>query len=593
MNFQEIINEQLFTESTYILEEGLFKVSPAIAFFAFKDDVIGKIDKTKQDIKGKELEAKQKIEKVKAKVLGKSGNKDTDTVYAYTKEQKKVLSQIYKKYGPQIVKQINDFRNNIATPYQVIKREVAKNYMETDKTRFGMTKEEYYRYRESGRRKIEKKGTFFKDHDSLNKEQDKAREALKKAREDLQSFKTNGNFDLSASNLEKVFDEAGLGIKELKGWTQNELSMTLNEIERLQNILKNQPEANGKYKISGSTRTGSANLLTREEINYRISALREKGITNVNNAPNKNNNKPYGSFKDAMAIYLLRRERIAEIKKVSLNSEYRKFYEKVLKDGIEAANKIYENKFNNFMNLKNTITFNQYEAKIWKKKILGNEFSGDINDWELKIKPEDFKGVSYKEKSPKIIQAEKDFDRELKRFERNLLKIMSEEDVAICKKYKLFNNFLTIKQLKDPSSMFKKENIKLSDEGGDVKEKIDSIIEKDYNSIRELEAAQSEIKHLMNNDLSSEDKKRCEEFLKKINPKNTSGKKNLKKDLEELLDKIINTDYSKTSASEALKELEDKLEDFKKLNDESELKSLNYNINKAKDKLNIIVQGAD
>ena len=245
------------------------------------------------------------------------------------------------------------------------------------------------------------------------------------------------------------------------------------------------------------------------------------------------------------------------------------------------------------MNLKNTITFNQYEAKIWKKKVLGNEFSGDINDWELKIKPEDFKGVSYKEKSPKIIQAEKDFDRELKRFERNLLKIMSEEDVAICKKYKLFNNFLTIKQLKDPSSMFKKENIKLSDEGGDVKEKIDSIIEKDYNSIRELETAQSEIKHLMNNNLSSEDKKRCEEFLKKINTKNTSGKKKIKKDLEELLDKIINTDYSKTSASEALKELEDKLEDFKKLNDESELKSLNYNINKAKDKLNIIVQGAD
>ena len=594
MNFQEIINEQLTTDSTFVLEEGLFKVSPAIAYFALKDDVVSKINKTKQKIKDTDLSVKQKTEKIKAKLIGKSGNSDEDTVYAYTKEQKQLLAKLYKKYGSDIVKQINEFRINVMAPYQVIKRDVAKNYMTTDKERFGMTKEEYYKYRESGRRKIEKKGTYFKDHDTMFKEQEKARKALKEAKRALIAFNSNGNFDLSATNLEKVFDEAGLGIKELKGWSQNELSMTMSEIERLQKLLKTQPDANGKYKERGSTRTGSANLLTKPEVEYRISALRERGYTNVNNKPNKNNNHPYGSFKDAMAIYLLRRDKINEIRNAAPNSEYRKFYEKILKDGIDAAQKIYDNKFNNFMKLKTTISLNQYEEKIWKKKLLGNEYSGNINDWELKIKPEDFKGVEYHEKSPKVLQAEKDIDRELKRFERSLLKIMSEEDVALCKKYRLFNNLLTVKQLKNPESMFKKGEIKVSNEVGDLDEKIDAIIEKDYDSIKELETAQEKLRKVISGEkLDSSTKERCNNFLNKLNPKNTTEKKSNKKDLEEYLDKILNTEYSKTSAIKELEELEDKISDFKKLNDESELRQFTQSINNAKDKLKLIIRGEE
>lgn len=595
MNFQDIINEELSTDTNYILEEGIFKVSPTVAFFVFKDNVLEKVNKAKQKAKDLKIDAEQKVEKAKAKYLGRSGDSDSDTVYSYTNEQKQVLAQIYKKYGPKIVNSIKDFRINVMAPYQVIKREVAKNYMVSDKERFGMTKEEYYQYRESGRRKIEKSKTYFKDSKEMNDKQEAARKALNDARKSYEDFKSNNNFNLSAVDIDKVFEKAGLGIKELKGWTLAELASTASEIERLQRILKEPPLSSGKYKISGSERTGSAITLSKEEMQYRINALREKGITNVNNRPNKNNNKPFGSFKDAFAIYLLRKEEVQKIRENSNFSEYRKFYENVLKDGIDAAQKIYDDKYNNYMKLKSTITLNQYEKKIWGLKVLGSKYSGDINDWKLKIKPEDFKGVEYKEKSPKILKAEKDIDRELKRFERSLLKVMSEEDVALCKKYRLFNNFLTVKQLKNPDNIFKKGEIKMSSDGaGDLDEKIDSIIEKDYDSIKELENAQDKLKNLINGEkLDSETKSRCEKFLNKLNPKNTNGKKTGKVDLEEYLNRIIDSDYSKTSAINELKTLEDKISDFKKLNDESELKQFTYSINKAKDKLNLIARDED
>lgn len=600
MKLEEIISSQLKSDSSYVLEEGLFKVSPIVAFYAFKDDVIGKINKVKDSVKDKEINAKQGIEKIKAQTVGKSGSKDDDIVYSYTKEQRKILAQIYKKYGSEIIKQLDDFRKNVAIPYQVIKREVAKNYMTSDKQVLGLTKEEYYKYRESGRRKIERRKDYFKNSEELKKEQDKARIALKDAKKTLEAFKSNGNFDLSAINLEKVFDESGIGIKKLNGWSQNELDSTLSKIESLQKILKDpKNEKDGKFKISGSERTGSAIFLSKEDIEYKIISLREKGISNVDANGHRDDSKtkqPYGSFKDAFSIYLLRRDKIKEIKNFSLNSEYKKFYEKVLEDGIKAAQKIYDTKFSNYMNLKNNITLNQYETKIWKRKLLGVEYSGDINDWELKIKPEDFKGVQYKEKSPKILAAEKEFDRELKKLERNLLKVMSEEDLSICRKYKLFNNFLTVKQLKDPSSMFKNETIKISpasSEGGDIVEKIDSIIEKDYDSIKDLEKAQAKIKTILSTEvLSNADKLRCEAFLKKLNPKNT-GVKSDKKELEEYLDKVLSGYYSKTTAINELKTLKDKIEDFKKVNDEYELKRFNYNINKAKDKLEFIARGEE
>ena len=76
--------------------------------------------------------------------------------------------------------------------------------MPSNKEVFGMTKEEYFKYRESGRKNIEKKGTYFTDHDELNKKQIEAREALNDAEEKYNSFKEGKLIDLSAANIEKI-----------------------------------------------------------------------------------------------------------------------------------------------------------------------------------------------------------------------------------------------------------------------------------------------------------------------------------------------------------------------------------------------------
>lgn len=594
MKLIDLLDKELETDYSIPLEEdigNLFKISPALAFFAFKDNVITKAKDASNAIKDKaedlDISLKQKKEIKAAKNNSRSGNFDDDTVYTYTKEQKQFLTKLYKKYGSSIIKEINDFRVNVAAPYQVIKREVAKNHMITDKTRVGMTKEEYYKYRESGRRKIEKMKDYFKDSSDSGLEAEKARRALEEARKTYYDFKNGKNVDLSAVNIEKLFDEAGIGLSKLNGYSLDELGSTYGEIKRLQNILKAGPNAEGRYKISGSERTGSARTLSADDVQIRINNLREKGITSITGKKGIKN-QPYGSFREAFSFYMLRREMVSDIRRNSTSANYKKFYEKVLKDALDAAQKSYDNKYSNYMGMKNTITLNSYEKKIWQPKFLGNKYSGKLEDWKLKIKPEDFKGVEYREKSPKIIEAEKAIDRETKRFERSLKEKMSEEDLSLCRKYRLFSNFLTVKQLKSSGSIFK--SLPKEPEDVEIDDKIDSIISKSYSSIRELESAQSKLRNLIKGEnLSDETKKKCENFLNKINPENETVGKTNTKDLEALIDKINSTVYSKTSANIELKNFENTLDDFKRLNGEEALKPLNYEINQAKDKLNRIL----
>lgn len=616
MNFENFLNEQFTSNIEFIIGEGIFSISPTIAMFAFKDDVLGKISKTAQSVKDSRLDIKQKIETLKAHTVGKSGDKDDDIVYKYTKEQKKILAQIYKKYGAKVIREIDEFRKNVTAPYQVIKKEVAKNYMSKDSTKLGMTKEEYYRYRESGRRKIEKMGSFVKDHRNAFFDQSKALQAIKEAQKTYLDFKANKNYDISAANLEKLLDDAGLGLKELKGWSLSELSNTISEIERLEDILKTANSSNpdevkkvrnahGKIRIFGSDRANNAVYVSDDDLQYRISELREKGISKVNNRKRITINKtaigtfnvtqsnPYGNFESAMSLYLLRRDEIQKLKNACLSVEYRRFYKDILKNAIKTAKNIYKDKYENLMGLRSSIELNEQEKKIWKLKLLGNEFSGNINDWTLKIKPEDFEGVKYNKKSEKIVQAEKDFDRELKRFERSLMKVMSKEDVDLCKKYKLFNNFLTIKQLKDPKNLFKTDSEieKQQQSSADIADSIDNILEKSYSSLKDLESAQTKLRRLISDvKLSQRDKERCDDFLSLTKPKEEINDNHKLTELIQAVDKINNSYYTKSSAKIELDSLESKIEYFEKHYGKVELRPYMTSINAALDKLNVVIR---
>lgn len=607
MNLLEIVNSELdINEDVCVLEEGLFSVSPAIAMFAFKDTVVGKLSSAAEKIShpvsslvGNAAIAKEKI---KSKTTGKSGDKDNDVVYSLTKEQKKAMAYIYKKYGPQMVNDIQKFRDDVMLPYSIIKRNVSKNHSLVNSEIFGMTKEEYYKYRESGRKKIERKGSYFKNAKELNNNQRDARDSVAKATKIYNDFKDGKIVDLTATNIEKILDEMKIGRDKLNGWTDGELEKTATEIKNTLEKLNDPARSNGDLiRMTGRSGVNEKGVSYRSkaELEMYIKNLQEKGYSYAKNIKSDDKNH-HGSFKEAFAVYMLRREEIKNIKNSTTKAEYKKFYEKVLKDAIDGSKKVYDEKLNNYISLKGTIELNKYEKKIWGVKVLGTEYSGNINDWYLKIKPEDFKETKYYKKTDKIIKAEKEFDRALKELERKLKKMMSEEDIEYCRKYKLFNSFLTVKELRNSSNMFKEAgSIKRTSDipqqsqtSEDFKEALEAAINKEYNSIKDLEEEKGKIKNLASGKkLTSEEKEKYSKFINRLDPRNDSkvSKVNRNK-INDLVSEINNKQYTgKTQANEDLKELENTVDDFKKLYGDEELRKFGYDIERARDKLNAFI----
>lgn len=593
-NIRDIFNEQLDDDNIVFLDEGLFDVSPAIALFALKDDITKKINKTKksitdpiENIAGNVVLTKEKI---KAKTIGKSGNSDDDIVYKLSGEQKKALAYIYKKYGSQMVKEIIKFRNDVMLPYQIVKKNVSKNKSLTNKEVFGMTKEDYYKYRESGRKKIEKMGTYFSDAKDLRTKNYAASDSLNKAREILNNFKTGKIIDLTATNIEKILDDCGLGRNELGGWSEVELEKTFTKIKNLQEKLKNANLSNGNdVRVFGRANSKNVQHVSRESIENQIKYLQEFGVSN---GLDKDGGRHTKKFSVAFSMYALRKEKMREIKSNTSNDYYRALYKKVLENAVQEAERNYQEKHSNYTSLKGSIELNQIEEKIWKLKKGGVKFSGDINDWYLAIKPEHFFETKYYKKSDKVIAAEKEIDAALKRFERSLKRTISDEDLAMCRKYRLFNNFYTVKELKSPEKMFKKE----SDLNFDSDEIINSFVKKEYNSIKDLETAQSELKSRISGlKLSSKQKQEVDDFLEKIDPKNNSGATKISRDsLQSIINSANESPVSgKTEANELLKKLDDMVSDFEKVNGPQELKPFEYEINKAKNRLNGIIRGDD
>lgn len=598
MNLKEIVNNELNSEEVYVIEEGVFNVSPAIAFFAFKDSVVEKMISKIKPIKSAIGAIAIGAEKVKANVLGQSGFKDNDTIYALTKEQKQVMAYIYKKYkkNAEIINEIIKFRKEVMPAYNLIKRNVAKGKSLTNKEIHGMTKEDYYRFRESGRKKIEKSGTYFKDSKELGNKQVQAREALAKLEKTYEDFKQGKIINISSTNVEKILDEIGYGRKNLYGWSESELERTLTAINHIRERINNPNLQKGGYtRMDGRAYQSTASL------EDRIKELEENGYSEVYGKKSKLEvGEHHGSFADAFTIYKARHLAKPEIKNNFSNSKYKQYCEKVLKDSIEAAKKVYNEKFDNYVSLKGSIELNRYEKKIWGLKLTGVKFSGNINDWYLKIKPEDFIDTKYYKKSDNVIKAEKEMDRKLKALERKLRSVMSEEDVALCRRYRLFNNFLTIKELRSADSLFKNEKIPSSNSSEsstnkniDIGELLDSAIGKHYTSIRELENQQEKVKEAVKGKkLTIEEKKKYDDFMHRIDPKKSEATKTDTNKLNNLIEKINNTAYTgKTQAEEDFKKLEDVADDYKTVNGESEYKKFVYDIDRARGKLLKYIEG--
>lgn len=172
-----------------------FLVSPAVACFCFdsidfefeKDETIN--EDIYSDVK----------DELKALRRGKT-SEVSGTIYKLSKEQKRALKYLKKKYGRALVKEIKEYRKNTIAPYQVVKAYNDKSRSLFAKELFGMTKEEYLKYKKSAEAKIlnmrsNKYNDLTKDLLYLNNRE--------KNLNDLNSFVATS--DISEPAINKVF----------------------------------------------------------------------------------------------------------------------------------------------------------------------------------------------------------------------------------------------------------------------------------------------------------------------------------------------------------------------------------------------------
>ena len=443
MNLQDLILENLQDDDKIeiLMNEAIVPMNGILAFLTLKDEAMKKL----KNIKASSLVKK---EQTRAGAGITTGLGDDATVYKLTNEQKKVIRDIKKKYGSEIIEDVLEFRKSILAPYQLIKRLVKTNKVVSSKDKFGMTHAQFKNSLESGKKKIEKRSEFFeKDDDSLNRVENLgiAIEDLKKIREE---FKNTGKIKEHIAN--RVLKYYDLGLEEFD-IPLDDLRRSYDEIKRNAKKLSD-VMSDDKYKEDP---TGAQDLIKRNValrsgiISKEDSDDKGKDLTKISQF--KINNK----FNVALGKYMLRRQILQELG-VEGNNIYKKTYTSILNNLIEKAIERRKELLNKKVKARTDIEFNEIERKIFKPKPdVKREYSGDINDYVQIIRDEDFGDPKYIKRSDELIDAERKIENEIKRFERALASKMDKEDVDKLKRFRLINNLITVRELQSPDKLFK------------------------------------------------------------------------------------------------------------------------------------------
>lgn len=473
MNFEDIVLNTFETEGVIIenLNEGFFPLSPTLAFLTLKRNMLGKLHKagkkaedevtnTGRNIKSKGLIAK---EKARAGLGMNSGVGDDATVYKLTKQQKEVLSEIYEKYGNEIIDDVIEFRKNVLAPYQLIKRIVKNNKIVTAKDKFGMTHAQYKAAVESGKKKIEKRGGYHEDMKVSQQKIDELSKSIDALRELEKDFDKTGK--LKESIVNRVLKNYNLTGSDFEGVSLENLKKTTAEIRRntvgIQKLLdKDDLEFDDLKKGSD---------LIKRNIELRKGAIRKERQSsergkNPDDLKEEFNDggfpelKRSGNFNAALGKYLLRSELRDELSNKS-NPRLNKIYKTVIREMIKEATERHSRLIKQQAGKQGEVEFNSIERKIFKVKgSVGSEYTGNIGDYVQVIKDSDFSDPKYIKRPPKLIAAEKKVEAEIKRFERSLKSKLDKEDYDKLKKYRLINNLITVKEMKSPEKLFKSPN---------------------------------------------------------------------------------------------------------------------------------------
>ena len=433
MTLREIVDNTL--DEQFVINEG-FVTCPAIFYYAFSKP-IGSLKVT--------------AEKIKAKAGLKSGKGENATIYKLTPEQKDFLKEIRHKYGSSIENLIKTFRTSVAAPYQIAKRASEDYGKSTSLTRYGMTKDEYMRAYESGRNKILRMNKKDEAFMSSKSDLDSKRAALDELRKKINDFNSGTNIVINTAMIEKLLAPRGLD-RESFEWPVADLESAYLKIKKYKELLNNPKTDEEGNEVFYDYRGGRKVPRTRKYITEYIEDIRKYGYTGGKlqdrSKEKENVSKKPGKWEEAFNRYMLRKDIIKDFEKNFSRNEYIAVYKKILQDELKRAEQNFGESKTTFMNVLPRHTLNDREKKIWKLKPTGVINSGDINDWYLAIKPEDF-GTKTVKKPRQIERAEYEIKAATKNFENALSKILDEEEMAKLKELRLIDNFISVKISKE------------------------------------------------------------------------------------------------------------------------------------------------
>ena len=453
-------------------------ITPIVSYLCFnepldliyaKDDIIE--ESTERDALKK---AKKEISAAKK---GKT-SKETGTVYKLTKEQKRALKYIKKKYGREIINEVKKFRKNFLAPYQVIKSNLEKSKSVYPKEVFGMSKEEFLRTKKRAEQKIlnMRSNTYsdlnkeyydvenkYRGLSDLNKVLDGSNVnpvALRKVFEkyNLKSTRFDDNEFVSIQNRVKNADSilSNLVDKITSGGSVSKdevssLKEKIKEIEELKRDIRSSSDNVGNFRKFKNGLEKIEDEIDDLDIPENIKGNVKRELKKTMRVSGESLNSR--TFSDEYEMFLLRQKIVDSIKDGDRNKyvdEYKyqlgKTKERLLGRKSDLIGKMAKERSNK--------NLTDDEKKIYELRPGRPKDSDKLEDYILKIKEQDFFEPIFFHKSEKMKEAEKNIDAEIKRFERSLQAKMEEKDFRLLKKYRLINNLITIKNLKNPKELF-------------------------------------------------------------------------------------------------------------------------------------------
>ncbi len=585
MDFSDIVLDELESKDDTIiqLDESIAFFTPFLAFASMKRSAFDRFNKAGKFFKRlKKIPAKLKAkaalggEEAKATLGLTAGKGKGATIYRPTTEQKRVMVEVYRKYGKDIAVDIRRFRNKILSRYQLAKRLIKQSSTVSSKEALGMTHEQYKSALESGRKKIEARGGHFKGVSLNRQKMEQLNDRIDALNHLKNDFERGGVPKYSLAN--KVYRTFDAGDEDLEGFSREELRTAYDNIVGSQADLKAEYEKlRKKGNLSSEDFKKASELLrrSREARSGRLTGDLKRQQDRKPDLTKESAFKREGKFNVALGRYFLSREIWNQLTKGGKLNTYRKTYLSIISKMLDRARARKTGETAGAVRGKKSVEFSSREAKIWKTRPTAKPFSGNLDDYYQEIQDSDFTDQPTRiPRTPEMRKFIRDMENDIKRETRKIKAKIDTEDWEKLRKFRLVNNFISVRELENPKTLFKSREELKKEEGEAEPEKeylskteffrrIKEIATIEYDTIHELENAKKEAKELAQKMKNQEDEEAVEDYrdiLRQIEKRRSTAPQKLVgretegggiidiDNIQKSLEKIMRTDYDSVDA---------------------------------------------